>query len=158
MAFRRDTYYQALYERLQAKVPGIVTWSRRHLHFSRLTAASQPACLVLAANQDSQQEAGAPRIWTLGADIVIWVRATGQEDNLDTVLNDLVDAVELALKRDIDDAHFGPFMEIDRLHTSLGGLVSSLYIAGPVELNQREGAEEASVVIPIDMIVLGDSE
>lgn len=154
MAFRRETYYAALFERLQAKVPGIVTWSRRHLQFSRIPAAAQPACLVLAANQDSVMETRLPTVWTLGVDIVIWVRSTGQEESLDTVLNDLVDAVDLALMREDGEPLAG---QLDPFRTSLGGLVKKLSIAGPVDLNQREGAEEASVVIPIDMVVLGDN-
>ena len=154
MAFRRETYYAALFERLQARVPGITTWSRRHLQFSRIPAAAQPACLVLAASQDSVMETRLPTVWTLGADIVIWVRATGQEDSLDTVLNDLVDAVDAALLRDADEPLAG---QLDPFRTSLGGLVKKISFAGPVDLNQREGAEEASVVIPIDMVVIGDN-
>lgn len=154
MAFRREIYYEALFTRLQEKVPGIVTWSRRHLQFSRIPAAAQPACLLLAANQDSTMERGVPTVWNLGADIVIWVRSTGQEESLDTVLNDLVDAVELALMREEGEPLAG---QLDPFRTSLGGLVKKLSIAGPVDINQREGAEEASVVIPIDMMVIGDN-
>ena len=41
--------------------------------------------------------------------------------------------------------------------TTLGGLVKTLSFAGPWEFRQHEGAEEASLVIPIDMVVLGDN-
>ena len=56
------------------------------LRFSRSPAASQPACLVLVANQNSYMEPRCPTVWTLGADIIIWVRATGQESSLDVVM------------------------------------------------------------------------
>ena len=155
MAFARDTYYAALYEHLQANVKGITTWSRRHLQFSRVPAAAQPACLVLAANQNCYQEPGCPTVWTLGADIVIWVRASNQEDSLDTVLNELLDEVERVLLRGSTDTI--PSGRQATTLTTLGGILQSMNFAGPWDINQREGAEEASVVIPIDMVVLGDN-
>ena len=156
MAFERDIYYQALYERLRAKVPGIVTWSRRNLHFAKVPQAAHPVCCLIAANQDSSQEEGVPRVWTLGADVVIAVRSNGLEESLDTVLNGLVDAVEAALVRDPSEPQVGPFQQTDPRQTTLGGLVHVLRIAGPVEFDQREGGDHAFVVIPIDMVVLGD--
>lgn len=156
MALVRDTYYQALYERLQAKVPGINTWTRKHLHFARIPAGNTPIGLVLATNQTPNVEAGLPTVWNLGADLVFWIRTTGQEESLDTTLNELVDSVEAALSRAADDLPPpGPFLDLDPVHTTLGGLVAEVTISGPVELNQEEGAEFASVVIPIDMVVLG---
>jgi hypothetical protein len=152
VAFVRDTYYEALYQRLMARVPGITTWSRQYLQFSRLPPAAQPACLVLAANQGSQRERGLPVVWTLVADVVIWVRATGQKDSLDTVLNGIIDEVDLALDRDATEAQG---RQVEGLRTTLGGLVESVEYAGDIDINQREGAEEASVVIPIVMTVLG---
>ena len=148
MAFARDTYYAALFTHLQAHVPGITTWSRRFLSFSKLPAAAQPACLVLAANQNSYMEPRCPTVWQLGVDVVIWVRATGQEDTLDTVLNKLIDAVEHGLMSESGTPG---------VLTTLGGLVQTLAFAGPIDINQREGAEEASVVIPLDMTVIGDA-
>ncbi len=153
MAFARDTYYAALFARLQAKVPGVATWSRKHLHFSRLPAGTAPVGLLLVANQAPEMAFGLPTVWRLGADLVLWVRTTGQEDNLDTVLCELVDAVEAALLADADDTHAG---QTATTQSTLGGLVQELTIAGPVDFNQTEGAESASVVIPIDMVVLGD--
>jgi len=156
MALARDAYYQALYERLMAKVPGVNTWTRKHLHFSRIPAGNTPIGLVLAANQTPHFEPNVPTVWNLGADLVFWIRTTGQEETLDTVLNDLVDSVENALARSEDDLPPpGPFLDLDQLHTTLGGLVAEVSISGAVELNQEEGAEFASVVIPIDMVVLG---
>jgi hypothetical protein len=152
----RDVVYQAIFDRLRAKVPGIVTWSRRSLHFSKLPASAQPACLVLAGSQEGQREPGGPPIWRLGVEVWVLVRATGQEATLDTVLNGLVDAFEAALARDPDEQHVGPYMETDRFYTTLGGLVSSVEIAGPIEFRQAEGGDQAEVVIPLDAIVLGD--
>ena len=148
MAFARDTYYAALYTHLQAHVTGITTWSRRHIQFSKLPAAAQPACLVLAANQNSYMEPRCPTVWQLGVDIVIWVRATGQEESLDTVLNVLIDSVEHGLMSETGTP--GTL-------TTLGGLLQTMSFAGPIDINQREGAEEASVVIPLDMTVIGDA-
>ena len=148
MAFTRDTYYAALFERLQADVPGVVTWSRRHLKFSSLPASAQPAVFVVAANQNAYMEPRCPTIWRLGVDVVGWVRATGQEDTLDTVLNAIIDSVEHAL--------MSPTGTPGTL-TTLGGLLQSMDFAGPIDINQREGGEEASFVIPLDMVVIGDA-
>jgi hypothetical protein len=40
---------------------------------------------------------------------------------------------------------------------TLGGLLQSMDFAGPIDINQREGGEEASFVIPLDMTVIGDA-
>jgi len=156
MAFTRDIYYQALFNRLRAKVPDVMTWSRRAILFSEISPSMQPACLVLVANQDSATDPGGPTIWTLGADVWLLVKSTNQQASLDSILNNLVDLVERALLRDVTDVHVGPYMETDRVHTTLGGLVSRVFIAGPIEFTQGEGGEQAQVVIPIDMEVLGD--
>lgn len=152
MAFARDTYYAALYARLQQYVTGVVTWSRRDIRFSRLPSASQPACMVLVANQNSYMEAKCPTVWTLGADIVVWVRSTGQEDSLDVAMLAIADSIEAALMRKGSETP-----STQNTLTTLGGTVKTLSFAGPWEFHQYEGAEEASLVIPIDMVVLGDN-
>jgi hypothetical protein len=148
MAFTRDTYYAALYAHLQTHTTGVVTWSRRHLAFSKLPAAAQPAVFVVAANQNAYMEPRCPTVWRLGVDVVGWVRATGQEGTLDTVLNTLLDSFEHALMSDSGTP--------GTLNT-LGGLLQSMDFAGPIDINQREGGEEASFVIPLDMTVIGDA-
>jgi hypothetical protein len=148
VAFARDTYYAALYAHLQAHVTGVATWSRRHVKFSSLSAAAQPAVFVVAANQSPYMEARCPTIWRLGVDVVGWVRSTGQEDSLDTVINELVDSFEHALMSETGTP--GTL-------TTLGGLLQSMSFAGDIDINQREGGEEASFVIPLDMLVIGDA-
>ena len=155
--FARDPYYAALFERLKLRVPSVQTWSRRALTFAKLPAGAQPAGVLLVGTQASVHEPNAPRTWTLGADLVLFVRATGQEESLDTVLNELVDQVEAALLREADEAGTaGPFQQVDHLHSTLNGLVHEVSIGGAVEFYQAEGGEQATVIIPIDMVVLGD--
>ena len=153
MAFDRDIYYDALLTRLKDRVTGVQTWTRRVTHFAKLPASAQPAGLVLATGQSPSMERGLPTVWTLGAEVWYLVRATGQQDVLDSVLNRLVDQTEAALMQDTGEDLGG---QSDPFRSSLGGLVMSLSIGGQVEFRQGENGDQAEVVIPIDMVVIGD--
>ena len=157
MAFTRDSYYSALYQRLQAKVDGIETWSRRDLHFSKLPSSAQPALLMLVTEQVANVELeGLPTTWTLNADLVVLARANNQEDNIDAVLNALVDKVEAALLFDpVLDATPSPYAQLDTKNTTLGGLVASCGIAGAVSFIRTDGGDQCWATIPVEMVVHG---
>ena len=151
MAYSRDIAYQALFDRLSAKVPEVLTWTRQSLLAMKIPASATPAGVLLVASQIPDMQHGLPTTWTLGADLHLLVSSIGQKASLDSVLNDLVDRVEAALLRDAEETYDG-----DRVHTTLEGVVEWVKISGPVEFFQSEGGDLSEVIIPIDMLSLGD--
>lgn len=153
VALDREVIYQALHDRLKAKVADFVWTGRRYRSpDDGLSAEEQPALCVLATDQQSQQERGRPTVWALGAVLIVWVQVANDVDvSPDTQLNQLVTKVEQALMRDPLEPILDPS---EPYHTTLGGLVSRAWISGTVDFYQGTVAGQGAVTIPVEMLAL----
>ena len=138
----RETIYSALFT-LVSSVPGLVTTSRRLVHWSDVSPEMQPALFQAQINQAAQpRPEGLPTRWTLKADIWLYVN-TGQDPGAipAILLNNFMDAIEAAL---------APSLVTGK--QTLGGLVSHCWIAGEVLTDEGTLGPQAVAAIPIEIL------
>jgi hypothetical protein len=146
-ALDRDAILQALFDRLQAKLAGDVKTFTRRLETYH-NAPLQPALVLLSERHTAATDLGAPPVWRMTAEVLIYLETIEADASPETRLNALVHLVEEALERDPAEAR--PAWGGDYFGTSLGGLCSSCVVTG-VELGQgtEGGQAEASITIAI---------
>jgi len=97
----REGLAAALFSLVQA-LPGLQTSSRRLLHWSEVAPASQPAAFLAEGNQTPLQDAsGLPSVWRYDYKIYLYAYNGDQTCSPSTLLNPIVDALEIALKPSI---------------------------------------------------------
>jgi hypothetical protein len=138
---QREPIYAALFAKLQA-IPGVVTCSRRLVHWADVTSAQQPAIFQAQRSEQVTQETGNPTVWKLAVDIYIYVKAP-TTDAPAQYLNPLLDAVSAAL---------GPENPVTNRCT-LGGLVHYARIAGQIETDEGTLGDQAVAIVPIEILV-----
>lgn len=151
MAISREAIYAALMARMQAKVPGIVTFSRKLVDYDQVDATQQPALLVIEGDQNGMASSPSlPMKWTLGAHLILYVR-TAESATPATPLLNVLDAIEAALERQPGEGN--AFSADDQRYTTLGGLVRHARIAGAVQVQPGAEGEQGIAIVPIEMLV-----
>jgi hypothetical protein len=140
----REAIHQALFD-LVKDLPGFVTTSRRARLVKDVAPEEQPALFVEEGPGETiqHQGQGLPAIHFLYVDLGFYARLA-EDKNMapGSVLNPLIDAIEAALAPDPDEEN-----------QTLGGLVTYCRINGKVLKNEGLLDGQASVVIPVEILV-----
>ena len=139
----REAIITALFTRVSAAAE-FVTSSRRLKLWSSLSAGEKPAVfLVERSDAYVRGSEAVPEMVTMHAELFIYTDA-GQDQSVipSTILNNLIDAVDDALKA---DALTGK--------QTLGGLVSHCWIEGRVMKDAGDLDGQGVAVIPIKILV-----
>ncbi len=145
----REAAYQALYERLTAKVTDLAHTSRKWQDYTQVPA--QPAMLVVATHHTPETEPRLPTVWKLGAEVIFYVKVDpASTDSPDTALNGWIEQVDAALAiQPGERAPHGPATQ-----TTLGGAVIRAWMSGPTTLFQGLEGGQSVAIVPIDMILV----
>ncbi len=104
-----------------------------------------PALLLMQKTETANRRRGLPTIWTLEAELLVYVHTGAQTDPTlvpSQILNPLLDAIEASLT--VDD--------IANEACTLGGLVSRCAINGPIEISLGSMGDEAVAIVPIQIL------
>ncbi len=137
----REPVYAALFA-LVATAADFVTASRRLRHWSDVGAAEQPALFVIQKSEAAEQRRPLPVKWRAAVDLYVYVQAPDELTAPASVLNPLLDAVEVALAPD-------PFTQVQ----SLGGLVQHCWIAGKIATDEGVLGGQAVAIVPVEILV-----
>ena len=139
----REAIYEALFQRLQEQLAGEVKYFTRRLdHWENIN--SQPALLLVADNQRAEQQFGLPPIWTLAAEIYLYLVSSKSDQTPESSIHALVDKLELALQRGVEPNAL-------EWGVRLAGLVDSISLTS-VEVAQGEEAGQAVAVVRLEMV------
>jgi hypothetical protein len=140
----REAIHQALFD-LVKDLPGFVTTSRRARLVKDVAPEEQPALFLEEGPGETvqYQAAGLPAKHFLYVDLGFYARLD-EDKNVapGTVLNPLIDAIEAACAPDPDEED-----------QTLGGLVTYCRISGKILKNEGLLDGQASVVIPVEILV-----
>jgi hypothetical protein len=146
----REQIYAALWS-LASGAASFATKERRLRHWSQVTPAEQPA-LFMAEKQGraAVPVLGAPTVWTLKADLYLYVHSSDPYLSPATLLNPLIDAVEAALW----PTTIGPG---GRFVQTLGlpGIVQHAQISGDIETDEGVLGDQAIAIIPVEILCVG---
>lgn len=135
----RETIYAALFSKL-VTATGVVTSSRILRMYSEVDPKDQPALFQIQTGETPTQQKTMPVKWTLTVDIYLYIHRGGDPKVIPSQkLNEMVDAIEYALRPDI-----GGFQ-------TLGGLVSHCWISGKIQTSEGILGEQEVAIIPIEM-------
>jgi hypothetical protein len=141
----REPIYAALFARV-AGAAHFVTAGRRLRHWSSLTPAEQPALFMRQKNEVAAVPTlGAPTVWTLLVDLYLYAHASDPYVAPATVLNPLIDAVEMAL---------APLAATGVQDLGVPDMVSHAYIAGKIDTEEGVLRDQAVAIIPIEILCL----
>ncbi|MBV9861889.1 MAG: hypothetical protein JO267_07050 [Alphaproteobacteria bacterium] len=141
----REPIYAALFA-LASEAAGFVTAERRLRHWSEVDPAEQPALFMSQRSETAAVKAlGAPTVWTLAADLYLYLHSSDPYLAPAMLLNPLIDAVEAALAP-------SPVTGIQNL--GLPEMVSHLCIAGKIETDEGVLGDQAIAIIPIEILCL----
>lgn len=138
----REPIYSALFA-LVAAAPGLVTTSRKLLHWADVPASQRPALFMAQKREAIVQSTGRPAVWTLTVDLYVYVSTQGATSP-GAVLNPILDAISTAL-----DYRPGPGVP-----QTLGGLVQWARISGAIETDEGTLGSEAVAIIPVNILSL----
>ena len=159
MAAPREAIFAALFTRLQGAT-GVKNATRTNVGWDKSPPSTMPA-LMLAKGKEkpSVATAGLPTKWELEALVVLWCsNAADPTAPPSTQLNTLISALESALEMQpgetaVSGAKF-PASPTGAFNTTLGGLCTSCYIRGDVEVGEgtADVGSVAQALIPITII------
>jgi hypothetical protein len=134
----REPIYLALFALLSA-IPGLVTTSRRLLHWSDVFPPQQPALFQVQKKELQQPKKGFPAKVTLQCDIYLYVN-TGNDLTVTpaSTLNPLMDAIEAALAPN-------PATGVQ----TLGGTVSHCWIEGEIITDEGVLGPQGVAIVPV---------
>lgn len=137
----REPIYAALFAKL-ATVAGIVTSSRRLVHWSDVPAISQPALFQTQKSEKQEQRRGLPAKVTLQCEIYLYVNS-GNDMSVAPAqqMNALMDAIEAALAPGIDGVQ------------TLGNTVHHCWIEGEIITDEGALGAQAVSIIPVNILV-----
>ena len=147
----REPIYAALFSKMNAlTVAGggsaFKTAARRFRMFSDVAPADQPALFMVVKNETARSTQPLNIIWTIKVDLVIYVNARiDSKSPVGPILNPILDAIEGSFNQNTN-----PISNRD----TLGGLVKSCSIEGPIEIDESINGDQAIAVIPIEIEVL----
>jgi hypothetical protein len=137
----REAIYSALFA-LVSTAPGLVTTSRKLLHWNDVQSSARPALFQAQKGETAIQSTGLPTKWMLGVDIYVYVSTKGT-DHPGAVLNPILDAI--AAKLDM------PFPGQPQ---TLGGLVQYARIDGRIETDEGTLGDDAVAIIPVSILTV----
>ncbi len=137
----REPIIAALFAKLSA-VPGLALSSRILRHYTELRPADQPALFLAPQSQLATRKRGFPTVWTISANVYLYVKRSGNDIVPDSLMNPLLDAIEAAL-----DPAGG--VEVQ----TLGGLCDHAWIEGAIETDEGVLGDQAIAIIPIRILV-----
>lgn len=149
----REQIYQAVFQfwagltvgSIEQPVPAFTTSTRNLLNWTSAPPEESPAICVQQFKEVSHYRRGLPIKWTLEIVLYVYVFTAQSTDSaiiVTSLLNPLLDAIEGALA--IDD--------ITNNACTLGGLVSSCAINGPIEIFQGDLGDTAVATVPISIV------
>jgi hypothetical protein len=146
----REPIYAALFAHFAALAAAdgsllFKTATRIVKHWADVPPEEEPALLLLPRSEHAQRRKGLPTIWTLNADLLVYVNTAAQENPAAIpaqILNPLLDAIEGSLA--IDD--------VMNNACTLGGLVSHCAIDGDIELHLGSLGNEAVAIVPLQLL------
>jgi hypothetical protein len=139
----REAIYSALWI-LGSSSSNFASSNRRLRHWSDVAPAEQPALFMSEKGGHAAVKAlGAPIVWTLYADFYIYVHCSDPYMAPATILNPLLDALELALAP-------SPASGIQNL--GLPTMVQHAYIAGKIETDEGVLGDQAIAIVPVEIL------
>ncbi|BCA57685.1 hypothetical protein [Sphingomonas sp. HMP6] len=137
----REPIYAALFA-LVSGGPGLVTTSRKLLHWNDVPPSSRPALFMAQKREGASQRTGLPTVWNLHVDLYLYVSTQGDVAP-GSALNPILDAIASAL-----DTHpvRGP--------QSLGGLVQWARIEGSIETDEGTLGQDAVAIVPVSILCI----
>jgi hypothetical protein len=139
---KRELFYGTLADKLKS-ISGIKTFSRRLLHVNEVPANAQPAIFLAQTFQTPSYQQGRTIMWTLGADIYLYVR-------------DPKGSMPGVLMNPIMDSLIGVFAPDNAMVNActFGGLCHKVEI-GQISTDEGTMGEQAIAIIPVTMTVVG---
>ena len=152
MIYTREGLAQALFQVLQ-EVPGLVTCSRFLKGLQEVPDADQPALfLTLGGFTPIQDPSGAPTRWK--HEYLVYVLATSKDPLTppSAVLNNIIDAVEAALKPQVN----GPpgFPGTVQVLGDSTGRIRHCWISGPIYADEGVLGDQTFAAIPIEIEIV----
>ena len=141
-----EAIYQALFDRLNTKVAGLITVSRRLRHFNHVTPEQRPAMFITQGNQQEVQIHGLDSKVELSAEVYLYIHESDPAKPPSSQMNIFIDRVREAIKSDHPE-----FSE----YQTLGGLVEHCWIEGTVEVYEAVENmldDQAIAIIPIRIL------
>lgn len=135
----REAIYSALFA-LVASAPGLVTTSRKLLHWNDVPPTARPALFQSQKGEMAIQTTGIPTKWLLTVDLYLYVSTQGA-DNPGSVLNPIIDSIAAKLDQ--------PFPGQSQ---TLGGLVQYARIEGRIETDEGTLGNDAVAIIPVSIL------
>jgi hypothetical protein len=139
VAINTEAICAALEARLTG-LPGVRTLSRRLRHWNDVPPEQQPAVFLVPG--PASRNGSGPYAWTLTVSAYVYVRVPKATAVHATSYSAIVDAMA---------ARLVPANPCDVNHT-LGGLVHSARLTGPVENDEGNLGEQAVAIVPIQII------
>ncbi len=137
----REQIYGALFAKLSA-IPGVVTASRRLLHWSDVSPASQPSLFQVQKSETVTQQSAFQAVWKFHIDLYLYAFSPDSNVSGSTILNPIVDLIEQALSPP------------DGMQAqTLGGLVKYCHIVGQIITDEGVLGQQAVAVIPVEILV-----
>jgi hypothetical protein len=139
----REAIYGALWT-LGTGAGSFASSNRRLRHWADVAPAEQPALFMSEKGGHATIKAlGAPIVWTLYADFYIYIHSSDPYAAPATVLNPLLDALELALAP-------SPVTGIQNL--GLPAMVQHAFIAGKIETDEGVLGDQAIAIVPVEIL------
>jgi hypothetical protein len=141
----REPIYAALFAKLSSAlgVAGIVTVSRRLVHWNDVPSSQQPAMYMIQKGETAQpQPRGMPTKWTLEVDVYIYANSADVNVSPGSIMNPLLDALTAAL---------APPNPVENVQT-LGGLVSNCWIEGGIQTDEGVLGGQSVAIVPIRIL------
>ncbi|QUY35623.1 hypothetical protein [Acinetobacter junii] len=141
-----EAIYQALYNRLSAKVDGMVTKSRRLRHFNHVQPSERPALFITQGNQQEGPVKGLNAKIELAAEVYLYIHEPDKEKPPSSQLNLFIDRIREAIKPE-----FPAICE----YQTLGGLVEHCWIDGTIEVYEAVENmldDQAIAIIPVRIL------
>lgn len=135
----REAIYGALFA-IVSSAPGLVTTSRKLLHWNDVPASQQPALFQAQKTETAVNSTRMPTKWMLSVDLYVYVSTTGAA-HPGAVLNPILDAIASALSQ--------PFPGQPQ---TLGGLVEYARIEGTIETDEGTLGNTAVAIIPVSIL------
>lgn len=135
----REPIYQALFDLVSA-APGLVTKSRKLLHWNDVPATQRPALFQTQKSEAAIQTTGVPTKWMLSVEIYIYVSTLGAA-HPGAVMNPILDAISAALD----------YKPVGAPQT-LGGLVHWARIEGTIATDEGTLGDDAVAIIPVHIL------
>lgn len=137
---------------LLENLPGVVTFSRRLRHWNDVDASEQPAIFLSNGNQSTKQDAsGLPAQWSYDFKVHIYNYSEDPIVAPSTALNNLLDALEGALKP-VPTGMPPGFPASMQVLGDTTGRIRHAWISGPVETDEGVLGPQAIAIVPIEVL------